>query len=164
MTLWRIASDTRQHSAADLSGAGAARGPGRWNNENEPVVYCSTSIALAMLETAAQVDTTGLPLNRFLVEIDVPDETWAQREEADVANLPTTWSAIPAGTGSINVGSGWLSSNRSVILLVPSVIVPEERNALINPRHPDAHGITAKVVRPCEYDRLFRSNHRVADQ
>ncbi len=156
MRLWRIATETRDYKATDLSGAGSAKAPGRWNNENQPVVYCSTSIALAVLETAAHVDTTGLPLNRFLVEIAVPDSVWDKRQEFNPAELPATWCAIPAGAGSVAEGSGWLASNDSLLLLVPSVIVPEERNALINPRHPDALQINARVARPFEYDRLFR--------
>src|SRR5512132_2877062 len=108
MILWRIATETRSYGAEDLSGWGAAKSPGRWNDVNEPVVYCAPTIALAVLETAAHIDDAGLPLNRFLVQIDVPDDVWAQREQSDIAKLPATWNAIPAGRGSIQFGSGWL--------------------------------------------------------
>jgi len=155
--LWRIAAETRQYSATDLSGGGAANRPGRWNDDKEPVVYCAPAIAMAVLETAAYVDDSGLPLNRFLVEIDVPDAVWAKREEIDSAKLPAAWAAIPAGRASVKVGSNWLSSLASPILLLPSVIVPEESVSLINPKHPDASKITAKVLRLFEYNRLFRS-------
>ena len=157
MKLWRIAAETRQYSATDLSGGGAANRPGRWNDDKEPVVYCAPAIAMAVLETAAYVDDSGLPLNRFLVEIDVPDAVWAKREEIDSAKLPAAWAAIPAGRASVKVGSNWLSSLASPILLLPSVIVPEESVSLINPKHPDASKITAKVLRLFEYNRLFRS-------
>lgn len=156
MKLWRIAAETRRYAATDLSGMGAAANPGRWNDDREPVVYCAPTIAIAVLETAAHVDDAGLPLNRYLVEIDVPDTLWGQREELDPARLPATWSAIPAGRASVQIGSEWLLSLRSAILLVPSVIVPEERAALINPRHPEARAITARVIRLFEYNRLFR--------
>ena len=53
MILWRIATETREYRAIDLSGAGAARDPGRWNAAREPVVYCAPTIAIAVLETAA---------------------------------------------------------------------------------------------------------------
>lgn len=157
MKLWRIAAETRQYSATDLSGGGAANRPGRWNDDKEPVVYCAPAIAMAVLETAAYVDDSGLPLNRFLVEIDVPDAVWAKREEIDSAKLPAAWAAIPAGRASAKVGSNWLTSLASPILLLPSVIVPEESVSLINPKHPDASKITAKVLRLFEYNRLFRS-------
>jgi len=155
--LWRIAAETRKYAADDLSGAGAALSPGRWNDENEPVVYCAPTIAMAALESAAHVDDAGLPLNKYLVEIDVPDGVWLHHEEVNIATLPATWAAIPAGRGSVTFGSDWLASLRSPILLVPSVIVPEEPIALINPAHGNAARISAKVIRLFEYNRLFRS-------
>ncbi|HEY1057990.1 RES family NAD+ phosphorylase [Limnobacter humi] len=157
MKLWRIASKTRSRLANDLSGTGAALFPGRWNTYQQPVLYCSPSIALAVLETAAHINDAGLPLNRFLVSIDVPAAVWAQHEVADIAKLPKGWSSIPAGQTSAKFGSDWLTSQRSPILLVPSVIVPEECVALINPLHPAASKISAQVVRPFEYSALFRS-------
>jgi RES domain-containing protein len=155
--LWRIAPETREYAATDLSGAGAAKHPGRWNDYKQEVVYCAPTIAMAVLETAAHVDDSGLPLNRYLVEIDVPDVMWARREEVDVAKLHPTWAAIPAGRASVKIGSDWLASLRSPILIVPSVIVPEEWVSLIHPGHPDVSAITAKTVRRFEYNRLFRS-------
>jgi RES domain-containing protein len=154
--LWRIAAETREYAATDLTGAGAAKHPGRWNDHREAVVYCAPTIAMAVLETAAHVDDSGLPLNRYLVEIDVPDVMWARREEVDVAKLPAAWASIPAGRASAKFGSDWLASLRSAVLIVPSVIVPEEWVALINPAHSDASKIAAKVVRLFEYNRLFR--------
>jgi RES domain-containing protein len=155
--LWRIAAETREYAATDLSGAGAAKHPGRWNDYREVVVYCAPTIAMAVLETATHVDDSGLPLNRYLVEIEVPDVMWARREEVEVAKLRPTWAAIPAGRASAKFGSDWLASLRSPVLMVPSVIVPEEWVSLINPGHPDASTITAKVVRLFDYNRLFRS-------
>ena len=102
-------------------------------------------------------DDAALPLNKHLVEIDVPDRVWLHREEVNIATLPATWAAIPAGRGSVTFGSDWLASLRSPILLVPSVIVPEEPIALINPAHADATRLSAKVLRLFEYNRLFRS-------
>lgn len=156
MKLWRIAAETRRYGADDLSGAGAARHPGRWNDDGQPVLYAAPSIAIAVLETAAHVDDAGLPLNRYLVRIDVPDALWAAREAMDVSRLPLAWAAIPAGRVSVQAGAEWLRSRRSAILEVPSVIVPEESAALVNPLHPDAKALTATIVRPFEYNRLFR--------
>lgn len=157
MKLWRIAADTRKYPADDLSGGGAAKNPGRWNDSGEPVLYAAPSIAIAVLETAAHIDDAGLPLNRYLLELDVPDDVWDLREELDVAALPLTWSAIPAGHASVKIGSMWLASLRTPILLVPSVVVPEEQASLINPLHPECKRITVRIVRLFEYNRLFRS-------
>src|SRR5512133_1880083 len=86
--LWRIATETRKYAATDLSGAGAARSPGRWNEEGEAVVYAAVSIALAVLETAAHINDRGLPMNRFVVRIDVPQDVWDARQERPAAALP----------------------------------------------------------------------------
>jgi RES domain-containing protein len=155
--LWRIAAETRKYAANDLSGGGAAVSPGRWNDEDEPVVYCAPTISMAVLETAAHIDDAALPLNKYLVEIDVPDGVWLRRQEVNIASLPVTWAAIPAGRASVAFGSNWLTSLRSPLLLVPSAIVPEEPIAMINPAHADAARISAKVIRLFEYTRLFRS-------
>ena len=156
MILWRIAAATRDCAADDTSGSGAARYPGRWNRATEAVLYCAPTRALAILESAAHVDDGGLPLNRFLVEIQVPDTLWSAREEVPASALPATWDAIPAGQASVGFGSEWLRSRRSTVLLVPSVIVPEEHCVLINPQHPLAGRIGARVSRGLEYGRLFR--------
>jgi RES domain-containing protein len=86
----------------------------------------------------------------------VPEPIWENREVVNVKKLPSTWAAIPAGRASVKFGSEWLSSLRSAILVVPSVIVPEESVVLINPRHAEAPKIKAKSVRLFEYNRLFR--------
>ncbi len=156
MRLWRIATETRRFSAVDLSGAGAALHPGRWNDDGEPVVYCAPTIAIAVLETAAHIDASGLPLNRFLVAIDVPKAVWQQHEVVLPRDLSPLWAAIPAGRASVAFGSAFLRSLRAPILLVPSVVVPEEAVALINPVHPLCASLQAEVIRPFEFNRLFR--------
>jgi RES domain-containing protein len=156
VNVWRIAAETRAYAADDLSGGGAAAHPGRWNDTGEPVLYCAPTLAMAVLETAAHIDDSGLPLNRFVVRIDVPDGVWAQREELRADQLPAAWSAIPAGRASVRTGSAWLAARRTSILLLPSVIVPEESIALINPSHADALAISARIVRRFEYNALFR--------
>lgn len=158
MILWRIAAETRQYKADDQSGGGAAKSPGRWNEPGQAVLYAAPTIAIAVLETAAHIDDGGLPLNRYLVSLDVPAAVWRKRQALDPAALAPTWNAIPAGATSVRIGSDWIKSRRSAILLVPSVIVPEEQAALINPAHPDAARIKATVVRLFEYNKLFRSN------
>jgi RES domain-containing protein len=153
MRIWRIAADTREYTADDLSGKGAEKTGGRWNQEGSPVVYCASSVALACLETVVHLDLAGLPLNRFLVAIDVPDRIWAAREEWPAEALSVGWSAIPEGKVSVEAGERWLAGLASALLLVPSVIVPEEFNVLVNPRHPAARGITAAKRRPWFFDQ-----------
>jgi RES domain-containing protein len=154
--LWRIAAETRQYPATDLSGKGAALSPGRWNSEAEAVVYSAMTMSLAVLETAAHINDAGLPLDRYLVEIEVPAAVWRARITLAAWKLPPQWDAIPAGMASAAVGGAWLTDQRSALLLVPSVIVPEEYAVLINPAHPHASAISARAVRKFEYNRLFR--------
>lgn len=154
--LWRIAAETKEYKANDISGGGAAKYPGRWNAAGEYVVYTGTTLALAVLETAAHVDDTGLPLNRFVVEITVLAATWQARQELELSEIDPAWCAIPAGKASVDIGSTWYKSAKSALLLVPSVVVQEESAVLINATHPDAKGIKAKTIRSFEFNKLFR--------
>jgi RES domain-containing protein len=156
MILWRIAAETRKYAADDLSGGGAAKSPGRWNDDGQPALYTAPTVAMAVLETASHVDDSGLPLNRFLVRIDVPDKLWAARNVLDVSRLPPSWAAIPAGRASVQAGADWLRGMTAAILEMPSVIVPEESTALVNPLHPGAKSLSATIIRPFDYNGLFR--------
>lgn len=120
------------------------------------MVYAAQTLSLAVLETAAHLQDAGIPLNRFVVDIDVPSEIWKARVKLSPAVLDQAWSAIPSGQASERAGSQWYQSRASVLLLVPSVIVPEEFAVLINSSHPDAGRLVARVVRRFEYNRLFR--------
>ena len=81
-TVWRIAADTPAYQADDLSGAGAKATGGRWNEVGAPILYDSETRALACRETVVHLNSGGLPLNRYLVAMAVPDDLWAgaQRE------------------------------------------------------------------------------------
>ncbi|ACB95143.1 RES family NAD+ phosphorylase [Beijerinckia indica] len=151
-TVWRIATDTPNYEADDLSGAGAKITGGRWNRAGVPVIYTSETRALACLETMVHFNAGGLPLNRYLVALSIPDEIWADAQRENPASLKVGWDAEPAGRASITFGTDWLQSKRSALLIVPSVIVPEEFNVLINPQHPALARITATKVRKWLYD------------
>jgi RES domain-containing protein len=156
-TLWRIAPDTKEYLADDMTGGGAKTSGGRWNRPGTPMLYTSGSIALSMLETFAHHNAAKLPLNRFLVRIDVPDPVWAAADRSLWGNLPVGWNAIPDSKTSHDIGEDWVADGKSALLMVPSVIVEEEANVLINPLHRDAASITATKVRPCYYHSLVRS-------
>ncbi len=87
----------------------------------------------------------------------MPDATWAAREILDTRKLDVTWAAIPAGRGSVKHGSDWIKSGSAALLVVPSVIVPEEPAVVITASHPGTVGLKARVVRLFEYNRLFRA-------
>jgi RES domain-containing protein len=150
--VWRIALDTPTFKADDLGGEGAKKSGGRWNKKGTPVVYTSESIALACLETLVHLNAQGLPLTRYLVRIDIPTKVWdlAKRFNAKTAGI--AWDALPAGTASIERGQRWLQSNASALLFVPSVVIPQASNVLINPLHPDVKLIKAKKIEKFSYD------------
>lgn len=150
--VWRIAADTPIYGAGDLTGKGAELTGGRWNRLGTPIVYASQSIALACLESLLHLSGADpLPLNRYLVQIEIPQPLWDVRTRFD----PTRhvgWDAEPAGLVSLDWGTRWAQSGTALLAEVPSIVVPEESNLLANPRHPAAGQLTARKVRRWTYD------------
>ena len=166
---WRIASQGHTWTANDLSGSGAALNPGRWNSLDRPIVYSSSSIALACLETVVHLaGDDPLPFPRQLVRITIPSHHWQQRrmfaneELSGWASDPTPEHAEDWLAATRAWGDAWLLGLDSLLAEVPSVIVPEETNLLLNPLHP-AHGeLVAEIVRPWVYDTRLLPNARAA--
>ena len=156
--VYRIGVDAPAYEADDLSGKGAEITGGRWNDKGAAVVYAADSRALTCLETVVHLAAGGLPLNRYLVEISIPDPIWAAAQRETAASLPVGWDAEPASRTSIGFGATWLRSKRSAVLVLPSVVVAEECCVLINPAHPDSSTIRATKSRRWLYDpRLARA-------
>lgn len=149
VTLYRIAADTPRYESHDLTGAGAKATGGRWNEPGGAVVYASSTRALACLETVVHMTTDPLPLNRYLVEFTVPVTLFAARR---ICRDPVGWDALPPGVVSIAWGTNWLRARDTLLADVPSIIIPEERNVLINPLHPDIARVRARKVRRWTYD------------
>lgn len=118
-------------------------------------MYASCSRALACLETLVHLGASDLPLNRYLVELRVPAAAWAARAVLD-RRAHIGWDAEPPGIVSLEWGTRWARARESLLAVVPSVIVPEESNVLINPRHPDAGAVRAAKVRRWLYDSRLR--------
>lgn len=159
VVIWRIGTDTPDYTADDLTGAGAKITGGRWNRAGIAVTYASESIALACLETLVHLGAQTLPFNRYLVGIEISESLFAQRmtfEDLAPEASRIGWDAIPAGKVSIDFGSNWALTESSAILDIPSVVIPEERNYLINPVHPDARSIRATKQRRFAYDLRLR--------
>jgi RES domain-containing protein len=131
-------------------GRGPARGPARRSRWNEPgisLVYTSATRALACLETVVHLNAGGLPFDRYLVAITIPDDVWAKAQVETPRGLSVGCDAEPAGQVSIQFGTTWVRSGRSALLVVPSVIVQEECDVLINPVHADSERIAAVTQR-----------------
>jgi RES domain-containing protein len=132
-TFYRLASAGPDWDECDLTGQAAKAVGGRWNDVGTPMVYAASSIALAVLETVVHLGAGGMVFNRYLVAIDIPAEVYRRREV--MKEPPEAWDSIPPSFKSKQLGSAWVRSQRGLLLDVPSVVVPQERNLLINPLH-----------------------------
>ena len=167
ISAWRIATRGARDGVAglpkwhetDLDGAGAALSGARWNARDFRMVYAATNISLACLETVVHFAPFGLPITRYLVEILIPQDVWANAQAPAMAQLPKGWDARPRTMASVRYGTQWLQDARTALLIVPSVIVPQERNVLINPAHPDARRIQAVSRGVFEYDERVIDQH-----
>ncbi|WP_130835012.1 RES family NAD+ phosphorylase [[Erwinia] mediterraneensis] len=115
------------------TGNGAKWYGGRWNHKGSAAVYVSTSIALASLEILVHLQKESLLEHYALFTLEVPD---TEVQVLENRYLPEDWRADPAPVSTMDLGSGWLESNSSLALIVPSSIIPQESNALLNPQHP----------------------------
>jgi len=127
MILWRIS----RHR--DLSGAGGLKAPGRWHYAGQPVVYLAETPASVLLEVCVHTSANDVPPEFTLLRIEGPDVKVPVIKPND---FPQDWRTDQEATRDL--GTAWLRKNGSVLLQVPSAIVPETNNFLFNPSHPDA--------------------------
>ena len=146
MKVWRLCST--RHAAMD--GEGARLNGGRWNHPGTAVIYTSATLSLAVLEMLVHVDSDLLPLDLIAVSAEFPSQL-PIRTVAEEA-LPRDWRTYPAPESTQSLGTVWAHSGDTVVLAVPSVVVPDERNYLLNPVHPDFHKITWSAPRPFQWD------------
>lgn len=112
----------------------------RWNSLNTRMVYTAESRALVTLEVSAHLCLNeDLPIDRYYVEIEIPDEITVL--EVDIEDLPVDWDSKPPILITQSIGDDFVVYREAAILKVPSSIVPQEYNYLINPQHPDAKKI-----------------------
>jgi len=134
MTLrsWRIVK--AKFSGAAFTGEGSASFGGRWNSIGVPVVYTAESLSLATLE----ILVGGYPLNSFGGYVRFPvDFDESMVEVFPVKKLPKSWASYPAVNDCRTIGDLWVKDRRSAVLRVPSAVIQEECNYVINPLHPD---------------------------
>ncbi|MGH7857478.1 MAG: RES family NAD+ phosphorylase [Candidatus Binatia bacterium] len=133
MPVWRICA--RRHARAAYSGAGAKLTGGRWNPRGTAVVYTSATLSLAALELLVHLDPDTLPDDLVAVPAEIPDSVAIDRLEE--RTLPRDWRSYPAPDALADLGLGWIKAGKFAVLAVPSVVVPKERNYLLNPGHSD---------------------------
>jgi RES domain-containing protein len=152
MNAWRITQ--QKHAKAAFTGEGARLFGGRWNSPGIPVVYLAQSQSLAILEVLVHLETQAL-LNQYVFLEATFDPSLVTT--LDRSFIPKNWQSDPVPKAVQRIGDAWASSNESVILRLPSALVPDESNFLLNPRHPDFQKITISRPRPFRFDpRLSR--------
>ena len=136
MQLYRLA---RRKYAQALDGQGAALYGGRWNSIGHPVVYTAEHRSLAVLEYRVN---NPLPVaDLLIVTLEVPD---GSQQSLSLEELPEGWSRYAYENLCAPLGDEWLREQETLILRVPSAVVAQENNVLINPLHPQMNRV--KVV------------------
>lgn len=136
ITVWRIVDP--RYAADAFSSIGAEILGGRFNSKGRRLVYTAGSVSLALLELLVQANKRSR-LRGYLCNPATFDAS--QVEMLDGDDLPEGWDARPYTRVSQDFGDRWLDEERSLVLRVPSVVVPQEYSFLINPAHPEVETI-----------------------
>jgi len=144
MNVYRI---TTEKWADKLSGSGY---PARWNSKGVYVIYTASSRALACLENLVHRSGEGLNNQFKIVEITIPDLVSIQNITAD--ELPSDWHKTLNYPVCRKIGDRWIEQGNSLLLKVPSAIIREETNVLINPHHPEFNEVTIAGIRDFRFD------------
>ena len=148
MRVWRICKT--EHAASAFTGEGAMAYSGRWHHAGTAVVYCSESRALAALEQLVHLHRNRLPPHFVCFGVEIPEGV--EIREVQVEDLAAEWRRQPGPPELRDIGTRWAESGETVVLQVPSAVVPGEHNFLVNPRHPDFGQLVIGDPEPFEFD------------
>lgn len=153
ITAWRLVKT--RHAGRAFDGEGARLHGGRWNSPGTRVAYASDSIALATLEVLAHLQSTALLQSYSLATIAFPEELVETLEQAV---LGKSWRRYPSPPDNQAIGDQWVAEGRSLVLRVPSAIIPSAGNFLINPLHPNFSRVIIERPEQFAFDpRLLKS-------
>ncbi len=153
MIIWRLCKARYANQA--LSGEGARLYGGRWSYPGVPIAYTASSLSLAALELLVHLDHDLAPSDLVSVAVTVPYSVSVERIE--IGELPRNWRVFPGPEKLKEIGSSWARGKRSLLLEVPSAVVPQEKNYLVNPQHPDFAKLQIGEPRKFVFDpRLFK--------
>ena len=144
----------KKYARTPFDGEGAYRYGGRWSSPGVRLSYTSEHQSLALLEYFVHLDKDDPPSDLVLAIAEVPDHV--SRDRVEISNLPTNWRVPAAPPELAQIGDEFVRKGEKCLLLVPSVLVPNEHNWLINPVHPEFSRIVIQEPEPLEYDpRMF---------
>jgi RES domain-containing protein len=144
--VWRVVPSGQQA----FDGEGTRRFGSRWVPKGLRAIYTSATLSLAALELFVHTDPDLAPADLRAISADIPDDLGVQ--ELKLADLPGTWREIPAPVKLQELGRLWIVAAREATLSVPSVVVPMERNYVLNPAHADFHRIHIGVAHDFSFD------------
>jgi RES domain-containing protein len=151
MQFFRIT--TEQHTDDAFTGEGARLYGGRWNPKGISLIYTAATRSLALLEMLVQ--DQPLRANYVLIAATLPDDV--RTEQLTTSDLPRNWRSLNARPTLQKIGMAWLQRNESAVLIVPSVVIPQENNFLLNPRHADFARLKTGIPEVLDTDsRLLR--------
>lgn len=152
LSAWRLTKTKLLDVAWD--GEGAKRSGGRWNSVGVAVVYTSSTLSLALVEVLVHLPAGVLPAYSAL-RVDFDESLVAS---LDAADLPPGWRDHPPPPETRAIGDRWVAEGGSLVLKVPSVVVPNEFNYVLNPAHPAFADIRLGDAVPFPFDpRLPRA-------
>jgi RES domain-containing protein len=147
------------YARAPFDGEGAFRYGGRWSIPGIRVGYASEHQSLAKLEYFVHLDKDDPPGDLVLAVGQVPDDVTRERVEA--RHPPANWRESAAPPDLARIGDEFAQRGERCLLLVPSVLAPDENNCLINPEHRDYKRIAVRGMEPLELDpRMFGKRSR----
>lgn len=118
------------------------------------VLYTSAHLSLAVLEVLVHVDWSELETRFQAVELELPDDS---SEDIDVADLPSNWRLPEPNAALTDLGALWYQSGQSLVLRVPSAVVPQENNFLLNLDHARFPEVVIRTQHEFQFDgRLVR--------
>jgi RES domain-containing protein len=154
LTVFRLGK--RAYRDQLFSGQGGQHASGRWTPRGRPVVYTSASISLAVLEYTVNYRQRGWVPATVLGRATIPASV--RIETVSIGELPTNWFAASAPLQLQSLGGEWLERGATAVWKVPSAVVTEEWNYLLNPLHADFRKLRLSPATPFSFDqRLARS-------
>lgn len=148
MRVWRLTQ--KRHAKNAFSGIGNRKAGSRWVPEGYLAVYTSENISLAVLEILVHMDVAHIGDHYMLISVDIPNDVTI--DEVDVASLPENWRNRYEDRELQSVGLQWVESASSAILKVPSAVVTNEQNYILNPIHSDFEKLSISEPMPYKFD------------